>query len=119
MTELEPPAVPLLSQPTPVRLLQLVPFHKVMAGLASAGDPPVILMVTLVPVATKLYQTSSAGAGWFPPVAQPSKLVYGFGAVALILVPETEMDEPTPTGQADGVGKAPKACAVEQLSFAG
>ena len=63
MTELDPPAVPLLSQPTPARLLQLLPVHKVMAGLASAGDPPVILMVTLEPEAIKLYQTSRAGLG--------------------------------------------------------
>jgi hypothetical protein len=34
-----------------------------MAGLANAGDPPVILMVTLEPEATKLYHTSNAGFG--------------------------------------------------------
>ena len=48
---------------TPTKLLQFVPCQSVMAGAASAGLPGLMTMVTLVPDATKLYQTSSAGAG--------------------------------------------------------
>lgn len=62
-TVFAPAFVPLLSQPTPTKLLQFVPCQSVMAGAASAGLPGLMTMVTLVPDATKLYQTSSAGAG--------------------------------------------------------
>lgn len=60
---LAPAMVPLLSQPTPTKLLQFVPCHSVMAGAASAGLTGLMTMVAFVPDATKLYQTSSAGDG--------------------------------------------------------
>lgn len=58
-----PALVPLLSQPTPVNELQLVPCQRVIAGEDRAGLPGVMFIVTLVPEATKVYQMSKAGEG--------------------------------------------------------
>ena len=52
-------------------------------------------------------------------VPQPSKYVYGEGAVALILVPLAVTAAPSPLGQAAGDGSVPRLCAVEHSSLAG
>ena len=92
-----------------------VPVHKPIFGVAKVE---LILRLSMVPVATKEYQTSSAGACCEPPPEQPGKLRYGLPAVALVVVPDTVTVAPSPFGQA-GVAGRDMLCALVQLSLGG
>lgn len=76
------------------------------------------LKFSTVPVATKEYQTSCAGACWFPPDEHPVKYKYGLLAVALFVEPDTETGAPLPFGHAGVAGRV-ITCALVQLSLAG
>ncbi|OQA10615.1 MAG: hypothetical protein BWY67_01120 [Bacteroidetes bacterium ADurb.Bin397] len=67
----------------------------------------------------KRYHTSVAGDAIFPAGWQPESVVYGFSAVAQILVVLKFAHAPTPLGHAAGAGNAPRFIAPLHASFAG
>jgi hypothetical protein len=83
------PALFPIPQPYAWRLLQF-PVHNPIFGAARAGEPGVILTLTVVPVATKEYHTSNAGAAWSAAPPWQFKIdTAGLVAVAPTVVPAT------------------------------
>ena len=91
------------------------PVHKPIFGVAKVE---LILRLSMVPVATKEYQTSCAGDCCEPPPEQPVKWGYQFPSVAKAVVPDTFTGAPSPFGQA-GVAGRDMLCALVQLSLGG
>jgi len=90
-----------------------VPVHKPIFGVAKVE---LILRLSMVPVATKEYQTSCAFDCCEPPTEQPVK--NRLLNVASTVVPDVVTAAPLPFGQA-GVAGRDMLCALVQLSLAG
>ena len=90
-----------------------VPVHKPIFGVAK---DELILRLSMVPVATKEYQTSCAFDCCEPPTEQPVK--NRLLNVASTVVPDIVTAAPLPFGQA-GVAGRDMLCALVQLSLAG
>ena len=91
-----------------------VPVHKPIFGV---GKDELILRLSMVPVATKEYQTSCAFPCCKPPTEQPV-IINRLLNVASTVVPDIVTAAPLPFGQG-GVAGRDMLCALVQLSLAG